>query len=129
MARLNKNRKLENMVSKQFNEIRNNEKILELLVEYGNINKTILFKDDFVLSSLNQNFENNIRNRKDIKFKSDRFYAIDEIESEDAIIRKLGLDHYDFLEIYLCYYVNNYSKVKFEATFNWNEKRGDENAK
>ena len=29
----------------------------------------------------------------------------------------------DFLEIYLCYYVNNYSKVKFKATFNWNEKR------
>ena len=123
LARLNKNQELENMVSEQFNEIRKNEKILELLVEYGNINKTILFKDDFVLSSLNQNFENNIRNRKDIKFKSDRFYATDEIESEDEIIRKFGLDHYDFLEIYLCYYVNNYSKVKFKATFNWNEKR------
>ena len=123
LARLNKKQELENMVSEQFNEIRNNEKILDLLVEYGNINKTILFKDDFVLSSLNQNFENNIRNRKDIKFKNDRFYATDEIESEDEIIRKFGLDHYDFLEIYLCYYVNNYSKVKFKATFNWNEKR------
>ena len=123
LARLNKNQELENMVLEEFNEIRNNEKILNLLVEYGNINKTILFKDDFVLSSLNQNFENYIRNRKDIKFKSDRFYARDEIESEDEIIRKFGLDNYDFLEIYLCYYVNNYSSVKFKATFNWNEKR------
>lgn len=123
LARLNKNQELENIVLEQFNEIKNNPKILELLVEYGNINKTILLKDDFVLSSLNQNFENNIRNRKDIKFKSDRFYIRDEIESEDEIISKFGLYNYDFLEIYLCYYVNNYSSVKFKATFNWNEKR------
>ena len=123
LARMNKNQELENMVLEQFNKIKNNPKILGLLVEYGNINKTILFKDDFVLSSLNQNFENNIRNRKDIKFKSDRFYARDVIESEDEIISKFGLDNYDFLEIYLCYYVNNYSSVKFKGTFNWNEKR------
>ena len=111
------------MVLEQFNEIKNNQKILRFLVEYGNINKTMLFKDDFVLSSLNQNFENNIKNKKDIKFKSDRFYIRDEIESEDEIISRFGLDNYDFLEIYLCYYVNNYSSVKFKATFNWNEKR------
>ena len=123
LSRLNKNQKLENMVLEQFNEIKDNQKLLELLVEYGNINKTTLFKDDFILTSLNQNFENSIRNKKNIKFKSDRFYMRDEIDSDDEIISKFGLGNYDFLEIYLCHYVNNYSTTKFKASFNWNEKR------
>ena len=103
LSRLNKNKELENMVIEQFNKIKYNQEVLKLLVECGNINKTLLVKDDFVLSSLNQNFENYIRN--------------------DEIIRKFGLNNYDFLEIYLCYYVNNYSNVKFKATYNWDEKR------
>ena len=123
LSRLNKNQELEDMVLEQFNEIKNNQKLLELLVEYGNINKTILFKDDFILTSLNQNFENSIRNNKNIKFKSDRFYIRDEIDSDDEVVSKFGLGNYDFLEIYLCYYVNNYSTTKFKASFNWNEKR------
>ena len=123
LSRLNKNKELENMVIEQFNKIKYNQEVLKLLVECGNINKTLLVKDDFVLSSLNQNFENYIRNNENIKFKNDNFYLRDEIESEDEIIRKFGLDNYDFLEIYLCYYVNNYSNVKFKATYNWDEKR------
>lgn len=123
LSRLNKNKELENMVIEQFNKIKYNQEVLKLLVECGNINKTLLVKDDFVLSSLNQNFENYIRNNENIKFKNDNFYLRDEIESEDEIIRKFGLNNYDFLEIYLCYYVKNYSNVKFKATYNWDEKR------
>lgn len=118
ISRLNKDQKLENMVVEQFNEIKGNQQLLDILVEYGNINKSTLFKDDFVLNSLNQNFENSIRNKKDIKFKSDKFYTRDEIDSDDEVISKFGLGNYDFLEIYLCYYVNNYSTNKFKASFN-----------
>lgn len=118
ISRLNKDQKLENMVIEQFNEIKGNQQLLDFLVEYGNINKSTLFKDDFVLTSLNRNFENSIRNKKNIKFKSDRFYMRDELDSDDEVISKFGLGNYDFLEIYLCYYVNNYSTNKFKESFN-----------
>ena len=80
-----------------FNPVEDNESNYPTYEEYGNPNA--------------------IRSQISIQL-----YA-NEIESEDEIIRKFGLDNYDFLEIYLCYYVNNYSNVKFKATYNWDEKR------
>ncbi|MDO4200005.1 MAG: hypothetical protein Q4D57_04560, partial [Clostridia bacterium] len=63
-----------------------------------------------------------IRNMENIKFKIDDFHLSDQIDFEDEIVSKFKLGRYDFLEIYLCYYINQYATTKFEATNRWNEK-------
>ena len=44
LSRVNKNKELENMVIEQFNKIKYNQEVLKLLVECGNINKTLIYE-------------------------------------------------------------------------------------
>lgn len=122
LSRLNSNQELEKMVVEQLEGLKEDKSFMNCLVECGRISHSILFIGDSILSSQNRRFEDKIRNMENIKFKIDDFHLSDQIDFEDEIVSKFKLGRYDFLEIYLCYYINQYATTKFEATNRWNEK-------
>lgn len=123
LSRIYKDKRWEELVSKQFEKIKDID-LLEMFVEYGNINKKTVIISDMIRGSFDTAFSNKIMSDDRVKIEKD-FYG-EKIISDDEIVNKFKLDNYDFSEIYLCYYVNNKTKNKFMGKYNWNKKEQED---
>ena len=121
LSRISNNRKWEDLVKEQVQSIEKKE-FFDTLVEYGNADKGSLNFDQF-RDSMDKNFIDMILQKANIENMND-IYDRKKIISDDEIVQKFKLEDCSFSEIYLCYYVNEIAKNKYQAQYRWNE--GDE---
>lgn len=118
LSRISQKNEWEELVKKQVEAI-NKEEFFDTLVDYGNVDKDRIKLDPF-RDSMDRNFINMIFRKLKIQ-NIDNIYEKIKVISDDEIIQRFELNEYNFSEIYLCYYVNENSKKKYIAKYNWNE--------
>ena len=119
LSRISNNKGWEDLVQQQVENIKD-KNFFDVLVDYGNIDKSRLNLDQFRYS-MDKNFIDMVLQKVQIKDIGD-IYGRTQIISDDEIVQKFELDEYNFSEIYLCYYVNKYATKEYKAKYNWNER-------